>query len=185
MLTVYDILSSLERDEDLHLGRILILINEFSRSKHTGIINGLTKLAKLDFLLRYPVYLEKALEARNTNVKKVNLKDYEKRSVESKMIRFKYGPWDFRYRRFINILIGKGLVFHYVEGKTINVGITTKGEELVKKLEEDDIHRDTLQRAKILKQHFDLSGSYLMNFVYRVFPEIGTLKYGEKIEYGD
>ncbi|MBO9562968.1 MAG: hypothetical protein J7621_09355, partial [Niastella sp.] len=90
-------------------------------------IEGLTKLAKLDFLLRYPTYLEKALATTNKHMGKASPKDFEKQSVEAKMVRFKYGPWDFRYRRFINTLVGMGLVYMRKQGRAYYLGVTTDG----------------------------------------------------------
>ena len=63
-MTLFEILADLEDNDDLHLARLLILLGTFVGQNQTGSVEGLTKLAKLDFLLRYPVYLERALEAR-------------------------------------------------------------------------------------------------------------------------
>ena len=68
-------------------------------------MEGLTKLAKLDFLLRYPVMLERAVVAKGHSTRDVHLKDHERLSVESQMVRD--SPWDHRYRELLNILIGK------------------------------------------------------------------------------
>jgi len=60
-MSLFKTLSALENNDTLHLGRLLVLLGAFSKSEEDSTIEGLTKLAKLDFLLRYPVYLEKAL----------------------------------------------------------------------------------------------------------------------------
>jgi hypothetical protein len=181
-MEVINIISSLEKKEEIHLGRLLILISVFSeKRKGKTEIEGLTKMAKLDFLLRYPVYLSKALKAKNKSSKNIQIKDYEKESVESKMVRFKYGPWDFRYRRFVNMLIGKGLVYYTQENRTINIGITSKGSFFVKQINESESFYDITRRAKIIRTHFDNKGSFLMKFIYATFPEIGTLKLGSTI----
>lgn len=179
-MNLFEIITSLERNEDIHLARILILLNEFAENGKA--IEGLTKLAKLDFLLRYPVYLEKALQARGRTGKDVGLKNYERTSVESKMVRYKYGPWDFRYRKFINVLIAKGLAYHIIDGKTVNIGLTAKGIELVKSLNAHSDYEDIAKRAKIIRNQFDYGGTYLKDFVYRVFPEIGTLNLRTEIK---
>ncbi|MFX0136416.1 MAG: hypothetical protein ACFFDN_22430 [Candidatus Hodarchaeota archaeon] len=181
-LSLFEILSSLEKNTDIHLGRLLILLNEFTDNGEVHL-EGLTKLAKLDFLLRYPLYLEKALLAKNKSTKNLNILDFEKLSIESKMIRYKYGPWDPKYREFINILIGKGLTYFYVEGRTINIGLTEKGVKVADRLLKENINKFIAERSKILKQHFDYSGTYLMNFIYKTFPEITTLGYGKQIDY--
>ena len=181
-MNLLTILSSLEENNELHLARILILIKAFSGDDGTGTIEGLTKLAKLDFLLRYPVYLERALNVKNASTKKVMIADHERNSVESSMVRFKYGPWDFRYRMFLNSLIGKGLLKINVEGRTIVIGITDKGLDVADKFLQLDDFTDIVRRAAILKTHFDYKATYLMNFIYDTFPEIATLRFGETIE---
>lgn len=178
-MTLFDILKSLETNEEIHLGRIMILLNEFN-DKGSGEIEGLTKLAKLDFLLRYPVFLERALLTTGKIVKS-NVKEYERRSVESKMVRFKYGPWDFRYRRFINTLVGLGLVYIRLEGRSYNLGLTDKGIDVAKLLIADEAFQDLANRARLIRINFNQSGTTLMRFIYKTFPEIGSLQYGDQI----
>jgi len=181
MKDLFSILSELEKDEHIHLGRLLLLLNVFSGDNHLGEIEGLTKLAKLDFLLRYPVYLERALAQTGKQMKKSPPLDFERKSVETKMIRFKYGPWDFRYRRFINTLIGLDLVYIRQGGRSYYLGITEKGVSKANELQVNEAFYDLLERAKIIKSHFNLSGTNLMRFIYKTFPEIGTLEYGKEI----
>ena len=177
-------LIDLEKNESIHLGRILILIAEFSKGRKSEV-KGITKLAKLDFLLRYPVYLEKALAAKGKEMKKAELKDFERTSVESKMVRYRYGPWDFRYRKFLNILIAKGLIYYRTEGNTIMIGITLKGLEIADSFREDDSLKDVFERARVLRVNFDIKATRLKSFIYETFPEIGSLKYGQSISYGN
>jgi hypothetical protein len=181
MKDLFSILSDLEKDEHIHLGRLLLLLNVFAGDNHLGEIEGLTKLAKLDFLLRYPVYLERAMIQAGKQMKKSPPMDYERISVEAKMVRFKYGPWDFRYRRFINTLIGMNLVYIRQGGRSYYLGITEKGVEKANELESKIVFSDLLERAKTIKTHFNFSGTNLMKFVYKTFPEIGTLQYGKEI----
>ncbi len=181
-MSLFHTLSGLEANDDFHLSRLLILLGAFSGKDGTGAIEGLTKLAKLDFLLRYPVYLEQALEAKKKSTRNVEVVDYERMSVESSMVRFRYGPWDFRYRRFINLLVAKGLATVNVKGKTIEVGLTSNGLQAVNALSEDEAFNDTVRRAKLLKTHFNQKGTHLMKFIYETFPEIATLRLGERIK---
>ena len=98
----------LEQADELHLARLLVLLGAATKRRRTSdkekTIKGITKLAKLDFLLRYPNCLERALKVLNYDPVEANVQDYERDSVESSMIRFKYGPWDDRYRRWIGLL---------------------------------------------------------------------------------
>jgi len=182
MKELFNILSSLEKNESLHLGRLLILLDTFSGENKNGEIEGLTKLAKLDFLLRYPVYLERALNTVNKEMKKAPPKDFERKSVETSMVRFKYGPWDFRYRRFINVLIAKRLIYVRQEGRSYFLGITENGSNAVKQLEFTETFLDFFDRARMIKTNFNFSGTNLMRFIYKTFPEIGSLQYGTEIK---
>lgn len=181
MKDLFGILSNLEKDEHIHLGRLLMLIYVFSGDKNKSEIEGLTKLAKLDFLLRYPTYLERALIHNNKKMSKSQPKDYERKSVEAKMVRFRYGPWDFRYRRFINTLIGMGMIYLRKQGRSYFLGITEEGIHIAGKLSTTDDFNDIIERAKIIKTNFNYSGTNLMKFIYNIFPEIVSLQYGKEI----
>lgn len=181
MSTLPQIVNYIEADDALHLGRLLILIDKFGGQKGNHQINGLTKLAKLDFLLRYPAFLERALMARNISVTKTSVHDFERNSIEAKMVRFRYGPWDFRYRRFLNTLTGRGLVSVGTSGRTIIVGITPQGRQAAAQLTEFPEYEDLERRSTLLKRHLDLSATSLMEFIYKTFPEITSLRLGEAI----
>jgi len=182
-MKLLDISAFLEENSDIHMARLLILIGTFSGRKADYTIEGLTKLAKLDFLLRYPVYLERALKAKNIPTTKVEVEPYERQNIESTMVRYKYGPWDFRYRKLLNTLIGKGLAHVQINGRRINVGITKKGFQIYSQLSDTETFIDLVKRAKLLRQNFNLSGTNLMKFIYQTFPEISDLRLGERIEY--
>ncbi len=179
-MTLFDVLSALDVNEDIHLARILILLRQFNARNHP--VDGMTKLAKLDFLLRYPVYLERAIQSKGKTGKDVGVRDFERGSVESKMVRYKYGPWDFRYRRFLNALIARGLVMYSMEGKTTRIMLTDKGENLANVLMNDMSFADISNRATLLFNNFNYSATYLKEFVYRTFPEITSLNLRTEIE---
>jgi hypothetical protein len=173
-------LIALEEMDAFHMGRLLVLLKAFSGQDNRRKIKGLTKLVKLDFLLRYPVYLEQALKKRGVKAD-IFIAEHERRSVESKMIRYKYGPWDPRYRRFINLLVARGLACVEIEGRTVNVGLTEAGVQLATVLSKSEEYRETWSRAKTLKSHLDLAGTNLMRRIYEWFPEIVDLRLGEAI----
>jgi hypothetical protein len=97
MATLPEIVNWLEGDDSLHLGRLLILVDVFAGRRGDQTIEGITKLAKLDFLLRYPAFLERALLARNAPEAAAKVEEFERNSVEARMVRYKFGPWDHRY----------------------------------------------------------------------------------------
>lgn len=107
MSTLPEIVNHLEGDDSLHLGRLLVLIDAFAGKAGDQKIEGLTKLAKLDVLLRYPAFLERAIQVRGSDAAQVNVEEFERNSIEARMVRFKYGPWAHRYRRFLNTLAGR------------------------------------------------------------------------------
>lgn len=176
VIDVVELISDLDQRADLHLARILLLLDAFSEGDTSGSIEGLTKLAKLDFLLRYPVMLERALEAREKSTREVNLEDYERHSVESEMVRYRFGPWDHRYREFLNILVAKGLANVSVDGRRIVISTTANGKALAAQLAEISEFKLYVRRARILKRHFDLTGTGLMRFIYETFPEVVSLR---------
>jgi hypothetical protein len=180
-MNLLEILISLEDNDEIHLARLLLLLRAFAGQKGNKTINGLTKMVKLDFLLRYPVYLERALQARGSSPTRAEVLDHERKSVESAMIRYHYGPWDPRYRRFINLLVGKGLAQVSFQGRTIRVGLTSSGLEKASILSRDDSFEDIVSRAHLLKTHFDIGAMRLKNFIYETFPEIVSLKLGQEI----
>ena len=181
-MKLVDILSSLEDDDSMHLARLLVLLRAFVGHDQSKTVNGLTKLVKLDFLLRYPVYLERALRYVGASLADARVMDHERKSVESSMIRYHYGPWDPRYRRFVNLLIGKGLVKVSFQGQTIKISLTEKGIQKAIALSEDENFQGLSYRAEILKRHFDMGATRLKDFIYEAFPEISSLRLGEEIK---
>ena len=127
MTDIVEAVVQLDDAVDLHAARLLILLNAFATPDGNGKIEGITKLAKLDFLLRYPAMLERALRAKGRTIRDVRLEDHEAKSVESQMVRYRFGPWDHRYREFINVLIAKNLASVAVDGRTVVIGLTSKG----------------------------------------------------------
>jgi hypothetical protein len=176
-------LTELEQAPALHAARLLLLLRTFAGPDGTGRIQGLTKLAKLDFLLRYPVMLERALQAKKQSVASVQVQPHERNSVESRMVRYRFGPWDHRYRTLLNLLVAQGLATVSVEGRTITIGITPAGAERAGAVAENEAFTDLARRAKTIRAHFDLTATNLMRFIYDTFPELLTLRANEAIQW--
>jgi hypothetical protein len=173
-------ISKLELSDELHEARLLVLLSAFC-VENAGSLEGLTKLAKLDFLLRYPVWLERALAAKGKSVTGVGTTDAERSSVESQMVRYRFGPWDHRYRKWLNDLAAKGLVVVGTRGKAVIIDITESGRDVAEKLASTREFELTAQRSRVLRSHFDIRGTNLMRFIYDTFPEITTLRMNEQI----
>lgn len=179
-----DLLSKLaEMDDDLslHATRILVLVFAFSEGDRGHPIEGLTKLAKLDFLLRYPVLLERALEIRKKSTKEVEIHDHEKYSVESRMVRYRFGPWDHRYREILNNLLAMGMVELQAVGRKVTISLTDVGSSVARNVISMDEFVDYHRRSKILRREFDLRGTNLMKFIYEAFPEVVSLRSNQTI----
>jgi len=174
-------LANLEADVDLHVGRLLVLLNAFADDDGAGAVEGLTKLAKLDFLLRYPVMLERALQAKGRSPVSAQVAAYERDSVESRMVRYRFGPWDHRYREFLNTLVAKGLATVSIDGRTISIRLTEAGRGLAVQLADTESFSDVARRAHTIKQNFDMTATKLMRFIYETFPEVLSFKTNEAI----
>lgn len=175
--------NDLDQSAPLHLARLVLLLHAFSEGSEGGPIEGLTKLAKLDFLIRYPLMLEKALAVRGRATADIQIEEHERFSVESQMVRYRFGPWDHRYREFLNILVAKELANVSVEGRKVVITITSQGTRLAEELSSDRQFRPYAVRARALKRHLNLSATHLMNFIYDTFPEVLTLKSNAPIPF--
>ena len=182
MTTLPEIVNHLESDESLHLGRLLFLIDAFAGKAGDKRIEGLTKLAKLDFLLRYPAFLERAIQVRGSDANQVNVEEFERNSIEARMVRFKYGPWDHRYRRFLSIMASRRLITVHTAGRTVIIGQTERGRKAAEMLKAEPTYGGIRQRAALLKRHLDLTATTLMEFIYEHFPEVASLRMGEIID---
>lgn len=173
-MEVYKILKTVEGDLNTQLARLMILINDLCGVQHNKKIEGVNKLAKLDFLLKSPSYLKRGLTNIRTNVT-IDIKSFEINSIESKMNLYSYIPWDENYRKLLNIIIAKGLVNITFEKDDYFIQITKAGITIADKLLKDRYFKEFSNRSKIISTHFGLySEGYLNNFFGLHFPEIGS-----------
>jgi hypothetical protein len=177
-----------ENLDDFHLGRLLVLLGSADARKTTPLtrakaVEGITKLAKLDFLLRYPTCLERALRELGRDPSEADVRQRERTSIEAKMVRFRYGPWDARYRRWLGLLAARGLVTLGVQGNTVQIGLSEAGRVLAARFRNDPLFADLSQRADIVvKTVGSMSATRLKDFVYEAVPEIVDMKWGKEIE---
>lgn len=170
-----------EQSDDLHEARLLLLLRQ-QADKGDGTVNGITKLAKMDFLLRYPIYFERLLQKTRKRPPVVVMQPYERDTVESRMIRFRYGPWDHRYRRWIGLLVAKGLVDSFLAGRTVHVKVTARGRQIADQIAQRPDFADLNARTVQVSQAVgSMSGSGLKDLIYQVVPEITGMNWGEEI----
>jgi len=160
---------------ELHAARLLLLI------KICGVkgekISGLTKLAKLDFFVRYPGFFCEV--ARYLGIA-VTVKTAQ---VESSMVRHHYGPWDKRYYHVLAYLEAKSLVNVVKNKKTYEFVLSDIGKEKSAMLEESESFRELTEHMKLVKSTLGKkNGSALKNLIYEVFEkEVADRKLGEAI----
>jgi hypothetical protein len=155
--------------------RLLLLIDAFS--KGGGHLQGRVKLAKLDFLLRYPSFFERAMAVRGRDVA---LEDEPEPAIEQRMVRYRYGPWDPSYYRLLGRLIGRGLVTPVPQSRYIGLRVTEAGHEAAQAIAATPTWDTTARSARILRTEFrDQRGSWLKDFIYENFPEVAGAEWGK------
>lgn len=157
--------------------RLLLLIAAFGKKG----IEGRTKLAKLDFFVRYPKYLSRALSIRapQNRVMVQGLEDAG--PIEARMIRYRYGPWDPSYFTLIGRLIGRGLIDVVPGKRALRYVASDDGLTVARDLTAYESWSATADRCDLVKKHFDLIGSNLKKFIYEHFPEVSSAKWGEPL----
>lgn len=172
----------IELSDDFHIARLLLLLKCAAGRSHKPM-RGIMKLAKIDFLIRYPNCLARVLKKLGKNDPKSELPEEERDTIEARMIRFRFGPWDTRYRRWIGIMVAKGLAQTFVEGRTVNVKLTEQGMTTAAIFAEQNEFEGLLKRAKVVIANVgEMSPTRLKDFIYEVFPELLGMQWGTHIE---
>jgi|SRR6266567_1397333 len=158
--------------------RLLILIQAFTTPAKS--LEGRVKLAKLDFLLRYPNYFDRLLGIR-APASQMQSVSRSAETIESRMVRYRYGPWDPAYYSLLGGLIGKRLVAGVPTGRGIAYRVTPLGQHVAGILEASEVWQPVAQRAKLLRRYFDLSGTTLKALIYEHIPEVTAASWGEAL----
>jgi hypothetical protein len=164
---------------EFHAARLLILLATCGQGS-PRYIAGRTKLAKLDFFLRYPAFLQRALEATTLG----SPPPYQAPGNESEapMIRYRYGPWDPRYGDFLAVLEARGLI--RVTGTRVDhIALTVSGSRAAARLLSREEFADLRDRGQALAQDLATwTGTALKDLVYELFPtEVGDRRLREPI----
>ena len=164
--------------------RVLLLIDGFSR-RTTGprTLEGRVKLAKLDFLLRYPRHLATVLDSRGLRAAERKSLESQDSPLESRMMRYRYGPWDPSYFAVLGSLVGRGLIEVVpAEGtNTLGYRSTPVGSALAERFKEDGAFDDVIGRVALLRRHLDLTGESLKKMLYEL-PEVADATWHEELE---
>lgn len=154
-----------------HQARVLLLVSAVAAEpKHNRKLDGLTKLAKLDFFVRYPALATEVLEDLEPDGR-MHLSDEDlsnPTTVQDPMTRYKYGPWDDRYYPVIGALVARGLL-KYGTGQRGSVSLlpTPAGKKLANELAAEDVWHEVADRcAAIAEASRGMTGNALKKLIY-------------------
>ncbi|WP_143022886.1 hypothetical protein [Lentzea jiangxiensis] len=168
---------------DFHAARLLLLIDHCG-SNPGPYIDGRTKLAKLDFFVRYPSFLRRAQEElREADPSIRPFEVWNVQEVEAPMIRYRYGPWDHRYRQFLAFLESRNLVTVTRTHRPERVKLTSAGRRAAETIGERSEFAVLVDRCTAMRGNLaEMSGTALKDLIYEVFPrEVGELEMQEEI----
>ena len=140
-------------------------------------MRGRTQLAKADFFLRYPKYLNQALAIRHVEIKV----DVGEADIESRMIRHRYGPWDPQYFTLLGRLRGRGLIEWVHTGTGVGFRTSTRGKEVAKHVRSLEEWQPIAERTGVIARHLSLSGDTLRKLIYDNFPDVVARPWGAEI----
>lgn len=150
-----------------HVARLLILIGRCgkpqSNPEKLPAITGRTLLAKLDFFMRYPNYLNRASIELEIHCEEEDLgvsRPEDLKTIESRMVKYLYGPWDFLYYVLLAYMIGKGLIEPPLANKVDVFRLTEKGAFVLRDLESDPVFSDLIRRADTIYKLFNTYCSF-------------------------
>ena len=160
---------------EFHVARMLLL---FKLCGVKGGIDGLTKMAKLDFFVRYPDFFSRACQTAGLQA------DGATGPVESRMARHHYGPWDKRYYRLLAYLRSTGLLTVSKEGSSYQLRLTEAGLAAATRIEQEPAFEGLCRQMASVKRAFgSRSGSALKKLIYRTFDqEVASRPLGEMID---
>lgn len=164
---------------EFHAARILLLIYLCGTNSR---MDGLTKLAKMDFFVRYPQFFDQVCEFLEHQEKSAT------HSIESSMIRWNYGPWDHRYYEILAYLRSRGLLeIEQAKQNSYRFPLTALGKRIAKELKEKQEYKQLSQQMiQVKKVLGSMAGSKIKKLIYQVFEqEVAQKSFGEVIQYDD
>jgi hypothetical protein len=149
---------------EFHGARLLLLLGICGGS--SGTITGLTKMAKLDFFVRYPDFFDAVVpEADRVGTDR-------KAAVEAAMVRHHYGPWDKRYYHVIAFLEARGLIAVRKTGKSVRISLTKLGKAAVQRLSGEATFAGLRRQIDAVARQFgNKTGNQLKDLIYTTFTD--------------
>jgi hypothetical protein len=160
---------------ELHAARLLLLLKHCG---HDGTIDGLTKLAKLDFFVRYPEFFNRLATHLNKKARSPS------EEIESPMVRHHYGPWDKRYYQVLAFLEARGLIWVEKRGSAYEFILTQLGDARAETISRSEAFAVLVQQMEAVRKVLGRKpGTELKNLIYKVFDaEVRDKKLGEIIQ---
>jgi hypothetical protein len=147
---------------EFHAGRIALLLSECGGT--TATINGLTKLAKLDFFVRYPDFFSAVAKKAPQRV--------GDNPVETAMVRHHYGPWDKRYYHVLAYLESRSLISVKKSGKSYKISLTKTGKTAANSLKQSSAFGALVAQMRDVAETLGgKTGNELKNLIYTSFSE--------------
>lgn len=166
---------------EFHAARLLLLMHICGIA---GRIDGLTKMAKLDFFTRYPDFFEVArLALQKAPQPAAGDAPSSGDAVEASMVRHHYGPWDKRYYHVLAHLEAKQLIQVVKHKKSYQISLTDLGKDRAGALAARPSFIPLVERLRQVKTVFgSRSGTFLKDLIYRLFDaEVGRRAMGKVI----
>ncbi|GEA84817.1 MULTISPECIES: hypothetical protein [Cellulomonas] len=172
-----DLAALLGQEDLLHQQlRVLLLVTAVAKEPgNAGKLDGLTKLAKLDFIARYPNLAGNV--ARELGIDSPDVGGSP--PTATPMIRYRYGPWDDQYYPVIGALVGRGLV-RYAAGRKGSVGLapTAAGIEIAARMRKEPSWAQVASHYDQVARAFGgLTGNKLKQAIYSALPELHDMPY--------
>lgn len=169
---------------EFHAARLLLLFRLCGKKDR---IDGLTKMAKLDFFVRYPQFFADACQHQGTDASSRIRARQVTDTVESGMVRYHYGPWDQRYYQVLAYMKARELLDISQAGQGYKLSLTPLGHAAADELIADAAFKDLVTQMHDVKAVFgNVTGSNLKKLIYRLFDEeVGQRAKGEVITHGN
>lgn len=160
---------------ELHAARLLLLLKYCGQE---GTIDGLTKLAKLDFFVRYPEFFNQVAAHLNKKARSPS------EEIESLMVRHHYGPWDKRYYQVLAFLEARSLIRVEKRGAAYEFILTQLGDARAETISQSEAFAMIVQQMEAVRKVLGRKpGTVLKNLIYKVFDaEVRDKKLGEIIQ---
>jgi hypothetical protein len=148
---------------EFHAARLLLLLGICGGS--SAAITGLTKIAKLDFFVRYPDFF-------NAVVGEPGHAPGRSAAVEAAMIRHHYGPWDKRYYHVLAFLESRQLVSVTKTGRSVRISLTRSGKTAARRLSNHPAFAGLRRQMESVAERLgSRTGNQLKNLIYQTFTE--------------